>query len=96
MVALKTWFFCAIGYKILDVITTLYLVTTHGREIESNPFAHDMMYAYGVIPGLIINGVIVCMLLGVLYKYKKIGLLVIATFLLMIPILLNTITILIS
>lgn len=94
MAALKTWLCCGIGYKVLDVLTTLYLVTTKGKVVESNPFAADMMNVYGVVPGLILNGAIACMLLFVLHKYRQKGLLIIATVLLMIPVLFNTLKIL--
>ena len=94
MVALKSWLFCGIGYKALDIITTMYLVFTKGKSIESSPFVYDMLNVYGVVPGLILNGSIACMLLLVLYKHGQKELLAIATFLLMIPVILNSLKIL--
>lgn len=94
MVALNTWLYCGIGYKALDIITTMYLVFTRGTAVEASPFVSDMMHVYGIVPGLILNGTIACILLFVLHKYRQKDLLMIATFLLMIPVIFNTLKIL--
>jgi hypothetical protein len=94
MVALKEWLFFGVGYKLLDIVTTLYLISDHGPEVESNPFTANMMYAYGTAPGLILNGVIVSVLLYALYKHKRKKLLIISTMMMMLVVLVNTITIL--
>lgn len=96
MAALKQWLFYGIGYKILDIITTFYLIHNHGLDAESNPFTVNMVYAYGVIPGLVLNGVIVSMLFCVLYKHKRKKLLVISTLIMIFIVMVNVATILIG
>ena len=96
MGALKQWFGASIAYKSLDVATTLYLIHHHGSEIESNPFAVNMIYAYGATPGLILNGAIVSMLLYALYKHKRKKLLIISTVIMMFIVMMNVATIIVG
>lgn len=96
MGVLKQWFVASIGYKLLDVITTIYLIHHRGLDIESNPFAVNMVYAYGATPGLILNGAIVSMLLYALYKHKRKKLLIISTLMLMFIVMTNIATILVG
>jgi len=93
MGALKRWLFFSIGAKALDIITTLYLVHRDGTKVESHPFTADMIHAYGVFPGLLLNGAIVCMLFWVLFKYKRKDLLVVSTIVMMAIVAINTVTI---
>jgi len=93
MGALKRWLFFSVGAKVLDIITTLYLVRRDGPKVESHPFTADMIYAYGTVPGLLLNGAIVSMLFWVLYKYQRKDLLVISTALMMAIVLVNLVNI---
>ena len=94
MAALKFWFGTSLAYKVLDIITTMYLVYTRGLNAESNPFARDMLLAYGTTPGLLLNGAIVGMLLYVLYKHRRTKLLMVSTFMMMLVTAINTMTVL--
>ena len=93
MGALKRWLCYSIVAKALDVITTLYLVHRDGPKVESHPFTADMIHAYGVFPGLLLNGAIVCMLFWVLYKFQRKDLLVASTIIMMLIVAVNTVTI---
>lgn len=78
MGAPKWLFRSAIFLKVLDVVTTYYLVYHYGARVESNPFVYDMMWAYGHMVGLTINAGIYSLLMYLLYAYKRHKLLMIA------------------
>lgn len=92
----KKWFVCSIAFKILDIITSLYLIERDGPEIESNPFVTNMLGAYGVISGLILNGMIISVLFYILYIYGRKKLLIIATVLMALVVMVNIVTIFIG
>ncbi len=75
----KSWLVLAIFYKIIDVFSTLYLITTRGTSIEANPFVHDMLLAYGFVTALVTNVLIFSLLMLAIYKHKEKGLLIVAT-----------------
>jgi len=94
--SLRKWFIGSVLVKVLDVATTLFLVVRDGPKVESNPFTANMMNAYGIVPGLVLNVIIISMLLYILYKYKCKELLTIATVLIALVVMINLVTILIG
>ena len=94
--SLRKWLYANIFVKLLDLITTFYLVHTYGVTVESQPFTADMITAYGLTLGLAINGSVHLMLIGVLYKFKRRGLLKVAAMLTALFPLTNFITIIIK
>lgn len=91
--SLKKWFVCSIVAKALDVLTTLFLVVRDGPGVESNPFTANMLSAYGIIPGLILNWIIVSALFYILYKYKRKELLTISSAIMAVIVIVNLVTI---
>lgn len=91
--SLRKWFACSIVAKALDVLTTSYIVVRDGLGAESNPFAADMLSTYGIVPGLILNWIIVSALLCILYKYRRKKLLTVSSALLAVIAIVNLITI---
>lgn len=72
------WFGFALIGKTLDLLTTFYLVNLHGIGVESNPLTANMLSAYGIVPGLIVNGSIYSLLVLILFFYKRKKLLMVA------------------
>lgn len=92
-VSLRKWLGLNILAKVLDLVTTFYLVSLYGPTIESNPLTANMIYAYGPGWGLIINGSIHVMLILLLYVYKRERLLKIGAMLTFMLPLINSITV---
>lgn len=82
----KKWFLIRllivnIIIKLMDVMSTLYVIYLYGPEIEFNPFTANMIYAYGPQLGLAVNFCIHSMLIFLLYLYGRKQLLGIAAIL---------------
>jgi len=75
---IKAWLSFAIFYKMVDIISTLYLIATRDLSIEANPFVRGMLWAYGPITALVMNALIFSLLMLVLYKHNEKGLLIIS------------------
>lgn len=75
--------------KLLDIISTFYIVSQHGPKAEQNPLVYNMIWAYGLSFGLILNGVIYALLVSLLYSFKRTGLQLIVCFLMSLVVLAN-------
>ncbi len=92
----KKWFACSVVAKVLDVATSLYLIWRYGLEIESNPLTVSILNVFGIVPGLILNGIIVSMLFYTLYRYRRKKLLIVSSAMMALIVTINLITIFIS
>jgi len=90
----RKWLFATIALKIVDVVSTWYIINNHGIQAESNPIVSDMMQVYGIEPALLINTAIYSMLMLVLYRFKQSMLLVVSVGVMSSIILSNILTIL--
>lgn len=86
----RKWFVTSILLKIADIGSTLYLVNKLGVDVESNPAMHQMMQAYGTVPGLLVGGFIFVLLMWLLYIFKRKGLLVLSSGIMFVIVLINT------
>jgi hypothetical protein len=66
-----------LALKIVDIVTTYYLVYLYSITIESNPLIYDMIQAYGLGYACFINMFIYSILVYLLYKYQRRNLLII-------------------
>jgi len=64
------WFVVGFVAKTLDILSKLYFVSKIGIEAEANPFVKDMLWAFGPVVGLALDGIIAYPLFYVLYYYK--------------------------
>ena len=74
------WFVLSLFYKLVDVVSTLYIISHSGIGAEDNPIVHGMLRAYGPVFGLIINAAIFSLLMWALHKHREKTLLKVATF----------------
>lgn len=81
------WLCTCILLKIADITTTLLSISKSAEEF--NPITKNMLQAYGVIEGLVVNTIIYTIFVIVLYHYKQKQLLIITSILMTIVVITN-------
>ena len=71
MGALKELSYYCLFLKVADVLTTLYLVSHYGTEVEVNPFMKLAMHKLGVVWSLGLNAAIYSTIVCILFKTKR-------------------------
>lgn len=79
--------------KLIDIITTICIISHGGHEAESNPIVQYMIESYGLYPGLVINGIIFSIMMTVLFRRKIRGLLIVSVAMMSMVVIINIINI---
>jgi hypothetical protein len=79
--------------KLIDIITTICIISRDGYKAESNPIVRYMIEYCGLYPGLIINGIIFSLMMMVLYNRRIKGLLIVSVVMMLIIVIINIINI---
>jgi len=77
--SIKKWLIANVLFKVLDILTTIFIVVNFGFDMESNPIVLWMMLVLGMTPGLIVIGLLHTLAMSILYLFDQKLLLKIAT-----------------
>lgn len=76
--------------KLLDISTTVYIISKNGIGAEKNPFVHNMIWAYGVPLSFMLNGAIYFLLVYLLHRFKRLKLQIVVFILMLMVVLANS------